>query len=193
MRISTSTSFPDQSGPAGYHVPGLSAGGNLARRAIDYIYPYLKEATRTARVRLRFANPKLKLKPEMFTQVKISSPVTRQAVVVPTEAVLDTGLKQHVFIALGGGKFEPREVKLGVYGDGNHVRKVLFGPSGGRRSGHFGAIPAGLRVPLPGGRPDDAGPGHPGGGERGGAPNLGNSGAAGGSPAARPQTLMSPA
>ena len=108
------------------YLPGETFPGR-----IDYIYPYLKEATRTAKVRLRFPNPKLKLKPEMFAQVKIKSPVTKEAVVVPTEAVLDTGLKQHVFIALGGGKFEPREVKLGVYGDGNNYREVLSGLKGG--------------------------------------------------------------
>ena len=67
----------------------------------------------------------------MFAQVQIKSPVTKEVVVVPTEAVLDTGLKQHVFIALGGGKFEPREVKLGVYGDGNNYREVLSGLKGG--------------------------------------------------------------
>jgi len=108
------------------YLPGETVAGQ-----IDYIYPYLKEATRTARVRLRFPNPKLKLKPEMFAQVKIESPVTKEAVVVPTEAVLDTGQKQHVFIALGQGRFEPRQVKLGVYGDGNNVREVLSGLTGG--------------------------------------------------------------
>ncbi len=108
------------------YLPGETFPG-----VIDYVYPYLKEATRTARVRLRFPNPQLKLKPEMFSQVTIKSPVTREAVVVPTEAVLDTGLKQHVFIALGGGRFEPREVKLGVYGDGNNSREVLSGLKGG--------------------------------------------------------------
>ena len=82
-------------------------------------------------MRLRFPNPQLKLKPDMFAQVQIKSPVTKEVVVVPTEAVLDTGLKQHVFIALGGGKFEPREVKLGVYGDGNQYREVLSGLKGG--------------------------------------------------------------
>jgi RND family efflux transporter MFP subunit len=105
--------------------------GETFQGKIDYLYPYLKEATRTAKVRLRFPNPGLKLKPEMFAQVKIESPVTKQAVVVPMEAVLDTGLKQHVFIALGGGRFEPREVKLGVYGDGNNYREVLSGLKGG--------------------------------------------------------------
>jgi RND family efflux transporter MFP subunit len=105
--------------------------GETFQGKIDYLYPYLKEATRTAKVRLRFPNPGLKLKPEMFARVKIESPVTKQAVVVPMEAVLDTGLKQHVFIALGGGRFEPREVKLGVYGDGNNYREVLSGLKGG--------------------------------------------------------------
>jgi RND family efflux transporter MFP subunit len=108
------------------YLPGETFAG-----AIDYIYPYLKEATRTVKVRLRFPNPKLRLKPEMFAQVQIKSPVTREAVVVPSEAVLDTGLKQHVFIALGGGRFEPREVKLGVYGNGNQDREVLSGLKGG--------------------------------------------------------------
>ena len=65
----------------------------------------------------------------MFAQVKIQSPVTHSAVVVPSDAVLDTGLKQHVFIALGQGRFEPREVKLGVLGNG--MREVLSGLKGG--------------------------------------------------------------
>ncbi len=81
--------------------------GETFQGRIDYIYPYMKEATRTARVRLRFPNPNYRLKPEMFAQVKIQSPVAHSAVVVPSDAVLDTGLKQHVFIALGQGRFEP--------------------------------------------------------------------------------------
>jgi RND family efflux transporter MFP subunit len=107
------------------YLPGESFQGR-----IDYIYPYMKEATRTARVRLRFANPNYKLKPDMFAQVKIDSPVTHNAVVVPSDAVLDTGLKQHVFIALGQGRFEPREVKLGVLGN-DGLREVLSGLKGG--------------------------------------------------------------
>ena len=107
------------------YLPGQTFPGK-----IDYIYPYLKEATRTAKVRLRFANPGLRLKPEMFAQVKIESPVSHQAVVAPSDAVIDTGLKQYVFIALGGGRFEPREVKLGVLGD-DGLREVLSGLKGG--------------------------------------------------------------
>jgi RND family efflux transporter MFP subunit len=104
--------------------------GETFQGKIDYIYPYLKEATRTARVRLRFPNPRLKLKPEMFAQVKIESPVAHNAVVVPSDAVINTGLKQHVFIALGQGRFEPREVKLGVLGNDGRW-EVLAGLKGG--------------------------------------------------------------
>jgi RND family efflux transporter MFP subunit len=125
-----------------YELPWIKAGqkvemslaylpGETFAGQIDYIYPFLNGATRTVRVRLRFPNPQLKLKPEMFAQVQIKSPVTKKVVVVPSEAVLDTGLKQRVFIALGNGQFEPREVKLGVYGDGNQYREVLAGLRGG--------------------------------------------------------------
>jgi len=107
------------------YLPGETFSG-----AIDYIYPYLKEQTRTAKVRLKFPNPRLKLKPEMFAQVKIESPVQHRAVVVPAEAVLDTGVKQHVFLALGKGRFVPREVKLGVEGN-DGLREVLSGLEGG--------------------------------------------------------------
>jgi len=124
-----------------YELPWIKAGqtvemtlqylpGKTFTGTIDYIYPYLKEATRTARVRLKFPNPRLELKPDMFAQVKIQSPVAHQAVVVPSEAVLDTGLKQHVFLALGKGRFAPREVKLGVEGN-DGLREVLSGLQGG--------------------------------------------------------------
>ena len=107
------------------YLPGETFSGT-----IDYIYPYLKEQTRTAKVRLKFPNPRLKLKPDMFAQVKIESPVQHQAVVVPSEAVMDTGAKQHVFLALGKGRFLPREVKLGVEGN-DGLREVLSGLEGG--------------------------------------------------------------
>jgi len=125
-----------------YELPWIKAGqqvtmslaylpGETFAGRIDYIYPFLSGATRTVRVRLKFPNPQLKLKPEMFAQVQIKSPLTKNVVVVPATAVLDTGLQQHVFIALGNGRFEPREVKLGVYGDDNQYREVLAGLQGG--------------------------------------------------------------
>jgi Cu(I)/Ag(I) efflux system membrane fusion protein/cobalt-zinc-cadmium efflux system membrane fusion protein len=103
------------------YLPGRTFHGQ-----VQYLYPFLSGATRTAKVRLAFANPKLQLKPDMFAQVEISSPLTEPAVVVPQEAIMDTGEKQHVFVVLGQGRFEPREVKPGVQGD-DGLRQVLSG------------------------------------------------------------------
>ncbi len=95
-----------------------------------YIYPYLSGATRTAKVRLAFPNPGLKLKPDMFAQVALKSPLPQAVVAVPGEAVLDSGERQLVFLALGKGRFEPRQVKLGVEGD-DGWRQVTEGLKGG--------------------------------------------------------------
>ena len=107
------------------YIPGETFKGK-----VQYIYPYLKGTTRTARVRLSFKNPGLKLKPEMYGQVYIHAPLPQPVVAVPAEAILDSGEKQIVFIALGKGRFEPREVKLGVEGDGGW-REVISGLKGG--------------------------------------------------------------
>jgi Cu(I)/Ag(I) efflux system membrane fusion protein/cobalt-zinc-cadmium efflux system membrane fusion protein len=108
------------------HMTLTSLPGETFHGTVSYLYPMLSGMTRTAKVRLAFANPGLKLKPEMFVQVEIVSPLAETTVVVPSEAVMDTGEKQHVFVALGQGRFAPREVKLGVHGDGG-LRQVLSG------------------------------------------------------------------
>ncbi|MBI4644177.1 MAG: efflux RND transporter periplasmic adaptor subunit, partial [Deltaproteobacteria bacterium] len=107
------------------YIPGETFHGK-----VQYIYPYLKGSTRTARVRLSFPNPGLKLKPEMYGQVFIHAPLPQPVVTVPSEAILDSGEKQLVFIALGKGRFEPREVKVGVEGD-DSLREVTAGLKGG--------------------------------------------------------------
>jgi Cu(I)/Ag(I) efflux system membrane fusion protein/cobalt-zinc-cadmium efflux system membrane fusion protein len=107
------------------YIPGETFQGK-----VQYIYPYLKGTTRTAKVRLSFPNPGLKLKPEMYGQVMIKAPLPQSVVAVPAEAILDSGEKQVVFIALGKGRFEPREVKVGVEGDGSW-REVVSGLKGG--------------------------------------------------------------
>ena len=107
------------------YLPGETFHGR-----VQYIYPYMSGATRTARVRLDFPNPKLRLKPDMFAQVEIKASMGKATPVIPSEAVLDTGEKQHVFISLGQGRFEPREVKLGLQ-DNDNRRQVLAGLKGG--------------------------------------------------------------
>src|SRR5881296_339231 len=79
---------------------------------VTYIYPYLNEATRTVRVRMEFPNPHLKLKPGMYGNVVLGVDAGRR-LVVPKEAVLDSGLRQLVFLDLGQGVYQPYPVKLG--------------------------------------------------------------------------------
>jgi Cu(I)/Ag(I) efflux system membrane fusion protein len=86
--------------------------GEMFQGTVQYIYPYLNEATRTARVRLELPNPTLKLKPGMFGNVVIRTD-QHERLVVPKEAVLDTGLRQIVFLDQGNGIYVPTEVKVG--------------------------------------------------------------------------------
>src|SRR5712692_5027406 len=86
--------------------------GEAFRGKVAYIYPYLNEATRTVRVRMEFPNPHLKLKPGMYGNVGLGVDAGRR-LVVPKEAVLDSGLRQLVFLDLGQGVYQPYPVKLG--------------------------------------------------------------------------------
>jgi len=86
--------------------------GEAFRGKVTYIYPYLNEATRTVRVRMEFPNPHLKLKPGMYGNVMLHVDAGRR-LVVPKEAVLDSGLRQLVFLDLGQGVYQPYPVKLG--------------------------------------------------------------------------------
>jgi RND family efflux transporter MFP subunit len=86
--------------------------GETFQGEITFIYPYLNKEARTNRVRLIFKNPKIRLKPDMYGTVQIQ--VNRgPKLVVPEEAVLDSGTRQIVYVVRGEGMFEPRQVTLG--------------------------------------------------------------------------------
>ena len=82
------------------------------RGRVVYIYPYLNGETRTARVRFEFPNPDWKLKPQMYANVELQIDLGEQ-LVVPQEAVLDSGAHKTAFVAHDDGRFEPRELQLG--------------------------------------------------------------------------------
>lgn len=105
-------------------IPDRTFSGQLA-----YIYPYAEAKTRTIKVRLELDNPDLLLKPEMFATVTIHVNRQQDAVVVPSEAVVRSGKREQVFVVRGPGKFEPREVKLGVTSEG--LIQILEGVSPG--------------------------------------------------------------
>ena len=92
---------------------------------VTYIYPTLNTEARTVRVRLELPNPELKLKPGMYGNVTLQTNAVR-TLVVPKQAVLNTGLRQLVFMDLGQGRYEPVSVKLGRKGqDAVEVREGL--------------------------------------------------------------------
>ena len=71
-------------------------------------------------MRLAFPNPTGELRPEMFGEVTLRTPA-RKGLRIPADAVIDSGTQKVVFVALGEGKFQPREVKLGA-SDGERSR-----------------------------------------------------------------------
>ena len=87
--------------------PGRAFHGN-----VDEILPQVDAATRTVRVRLVMQNPGLKLKPGMYVNCDLKSPLGRQ-LVIPASAVFQTGTRQLVFLNHGNGSLEPKEVVLG--------------------------------------------------------------------------------
>ena len=96
----------------------IALPGQTFTGKITYIYPYLNAKTRTIKVRLEFENPDLKLKPDMFADVKMHVEKQVNALVIPSKAVLRTGRRNMVFVVRAPGQYEPRDVKLGISSEG---------------------------------------------------------------------------
>lgn len=109
------------------------------RGRITYIYPTVDEKTRTARVRMEFHNPGFFLKPGMFATVELHAELEPDALLIPDTAILRSGDKNTVFVALEGGKFEPRNVTIGARSENDQIQ-ILSGLKEGERvvtSGQF--------------------------------------------------------
>lgn len=104
---------------------------------ISYVYPTVDPQTRTVKVRVQLPNLRFDLKPQMFADAQLRVDYGTK-VLIPQEAVLDSGLEQQVFVVHSGGMFEPRKVTLGPVIDGNVA--VLTGLKAGETivvSGNF--------------------------------------------------------
>ena len=108
-----------------------SMPGKMLTGKVTYVYPFLEAKTRTVNVRISFANPDMALKPDMYANVKIMPMVSRDALVVPDQAVIHSGERDILVMDLGGGRFMPRQVTLGVEADG--VYQVLKGVREGEK------------------------------------------------------------
>jgi RND family efflux transporter MFP subunit len=126
-----------------YFRPGLIARVILPtqkksfRARVSNTLPQFDANSRTLKIRLEVDNPGFLLKPDMFVDVEL--PVTHSpAITVPVDAVLYSGLKKTVYIDLGNGFFEPRNVDTG-WRFGNRV-EIVKGLVPGERivvSGNF--------------------------------------------------------
>ena len=131
-----------------YEVPFVKVGqtadmqlsyyaGKTYTGKITYIYPTVDPVARTVKVRIEFPNPNFELKPQMFAAVQLNINYGKQ-IVVPQEAVMDSGEKQYVFVVHEGGVFEPRMIQIGAKLQGKVV--VLSGLNAGETivtSGNF--------------------------------------------------------
>ena len=98
--------------------------GDIRRGVIDYIFPSLNTQSRTGQVRITLSNPGTRLKSGMFANVTLQG-TGRSAIVVPSEAVIDTGRRQLVVVKRGG-RFVPQEVEIGRdYAEWTEVRAGL--------------------------------------------------------------------
>ncbi len=85
---------------------------------VRYIEPSVSEKTRTVQLTLEVPNHGGKLRAGMYATVEFSPVAARNAIAVPSQAVLRTGERNVVIVALGNGRFAPRDVKLGPAGEG---------------------------------------------------------------------------
>jgi membrane fusion protein, copper/silver efflux system len=112
--------------------------GEVFRGRVRYVEPQVNETTRTVGLRLEVPNPDGKLRAGMYATVRFAPVVARDVVSVSAQAVIRTGERNVVIVALGEGKFAPREVILGAEGD--QTVAVLSGLEAGERvvtSSHF--------------------------------------------------------
>jgi Cu(I)/Ag(I) efflux system membrane fusion protein/cobalt-zinc-cadmium efflux system membrane fusion protein len=101
------------------HVMGQKLEGK-----VDFIYPYLDQKSKANNVRLVFDNKNFLLKPDMFATVRIASHAASDSLAIPTEAVIHSGKRKIVFVTMGDGKFEPREIRIGVESDDGYIEIV---------------------------------------------------------------------
>ncbi len=100
--------------------------GTVFEGRVSAILPEVNPATRTFKARVELANPGGRLVPGMFATVNFTLMARKEALLVPTEAVIQTGKRSVVIVAQSDGRFAPVDVELGVEANGqSEIRKGL--------------------------------------------------------------------
>jgi len=87
--------------------------GKIFKGRVAFVDPVMDPKTRTAKARVEFPNAAGELKPDMFGDVVLKGQ-GRRGMIIPLDAVLDSGTTKVAFVSLGQGKFEPRAVTTGI-------------------------------------------------------------------------------
>jgi len=95
-------------------LPGVVFDGK-----VDTVLPHVDLATRTRTARIQLANPQMQLVPGMFVTVHFAPRTLQGVLLVPSEAVIETGTRRVVILAEGAGSFRPVNVETGSEGDGH--------------------------------------------------------------------------
>jgi Cu(I)/Ag(I) efflux system membrane fusion protein len=112
--------------------------GSVFRGKVGAVLPEVSAATRTLKARIELANPGGQLVPGMFATISFASSRGADVLLVPSEAVIQTGTRSVVILAQDGGKFQPVDVELG--GEGNGQTEIRNGLTAGQKivlSGQF--------------------------------------------------------
>jgi membrane fusion protein, copper/silver efflux system len=110
--------------PVEARTPAVS--GTVFKGKVSAILPEVNPATRTIKARIEIANPGGQLVPGMFATVNFTPAVRKEVLLVPSEAVIQTGKRSVVVVAQGDGKFASVDVEVGIDGNGQtEIRKGL--------------------------------------------------------------------
>ena len=102
-----------------------SLPGKQITSKIIYLSPFLN-SNRQTEIRMEIDNAESLLKPAMFAEVRISAITPDHSIVIPRSAVINSGMRQLVFIETAPGEFRARDIKTGMVADGDLV-EVLEG------------------------------------------------------------------
>jgi Cu(I)/Ag(I) efflux system membrane fusion protein len=103
-----------------------AAPGAVFKGKVSAILPEVNPATRTIKARIELANPGGQLVPGMFATISFAPAARKDVLLVPSEAVIQTGKRSVVVVAQGDGKFAPVDVEVGLDSNGQtEIRKGL--------------------------------------------------------------------
>lgn len=131
-------------------IPHVALGGKATARVaglperdftgeVIFLSPRVEAATRSGTARLAFANPERALRPGNYATAEFTIKVAEKAILVPREAVIDSGVRQVAYLSGPNGRYEPREVRMGLE-SGDGAVQILSGLAPGERvvvSGQF--------------------------------------------------------